>query len=176
MAILMRCNETDEGASLIHADGFDAYYRVAYVGQVISLGERNGYHDSDFYAVVWNPEKGWTETVVYASTRGPSGAANAWIDATPEVVAAVDAYHLAAAARRAALAREAAAKAADKAANVDAEFARVQALKGAQVRAKKAAGTLFWIGRSGSGKSVRVGVKDADGNVTWADSKTVQAA
>lgn len=32
--------------------------------------ERNGYHDSDFYMVVWNPEKHEPETILFASTRG----------------------------------------------------------------------------------------------------------
>lgn len=32
--------------------------------------ERNGYDDSDWYMVVWNPEKREPETILFASTRG----------------------------------------------------------------------------------------------------------
>ena len=32
--------------------------------------EVNGYHDSDFYMIVWNPEKGEPERIEFASTRG----------------------------------------------------------------------------------------------------------
>lgn len=68
------------------------YMKTSHVGLVLSLRERNGYDDSDFYALVWNPEKGAPEEIEYASTRGwtyPNGAA---VDATPEVQAAYQAY------------------------------------------------------------------------------------
>ena len=32
--------------------------------------ERNGYDDSDFYMIVWNPEEKAPESIEYASTRG----------------------------------------------------------------------------------------------------------
>lgn len=54
-------------------------------GLVLSLGERNGYHDSDFYANVWNPETRKVESIEYASTRGWTYDCGAHIDATPEV-------------------------------------------------------------------------------------------
>lgn len=64
-----------------------------HVGLCLSQYERNGYDDSDFYMVVWNPEKSEPETIMFASTRGwsyPSYAS--YVDATDEVKAAYAAY------------------------------------------------------------------------------------
>lgn len=55
--------------------------------------ERNGYDDSDFYMVVWNPEKGAPEEICFASTRGWSYPAyDSKPDATPEVLVAYEAW------------------------------------------------------------------------------------
>jgi hypothetical protein len=67
-------------------------FEVTFEGSVIDLYERNGYDDSDFYAVVWNEERQVVDQVGYATTRGGTYANNAAIDATPEVLAKVDAY------------------------------------------------------------------------------------
>lgn len=60
-----------------------------HVGLCIREYEHNGYHDSDFFMVVWNAEKAAPETIEFASTRGWSypclGSA---VDATPEVLEA----------------------------------------------------------------------------------------
>jgi hypothetical protein len=68
------------------------YMETTHVGLVLSLGENNGYDDSDFYAIVWNPELGATERIEYATTRGWTYPNSAWVDATPEVQAAYEAY------------------------------------------------------------------------------------
>lgn len=55
--------------------------------------EANGYDDSDFYMMVWNPEKARPEPICFATTRGwsyPSYGSKP--DATPEVIAAWEAY------------------------------------------------------------------------------------
>lgn len=68
------------------------YMKTTYVGCVISVWEKNGYDDSDFYAEVWDEETQSIKTIEYASTRGwcyPNGAR---IDATPEVIDKVRAY------------------------------------------------------------------------------------
>ena len=58
---------------------------VQYEGCVLSTYERNGYHDSDFYAVCWDEEKQAVVDVEYDTTRaGGGGYAN--IDATPETI------------------------------------------------------------------------------------------
>ncbi len=58
-----------------------------YEGCVLSLGENNGYDDSDFFAVVWDHAKGATDRIIYASTRGWTYDLNASVDATDEVKA-----------------------------------------------------------------------------------------
>lgn len=47
--------------------------------------ERNGYHDSDFYAIYWDEEDGRVKSVEYGTTRFPSPT---WceVDATPDVI------------------------------------------------------------------------------------------
>src|SRR5262249_21704974 len=68
------------------------YMKTTHVGLVLSLRERNGYDDSDFYALVWNAAEGKPEEILYATTRGwtyPNGAS---IDATPEVRAAYESF------------------------------------------------------------------------------------
>lgn len=66
------------------------YLETTHEGMVVATGERNGYHDSDFTATVWLPEEGKLETIVYATTRGWSYPNHAEVDATPEVLAAVN--------------------------------------------------------------------------------------
>jgi len=66
---------------------FSADQEAQYVGAVIALREANGYHDSDFFALVWDADKGEAFEVEYGSTRGAyTGGAS--VDATPEVLAA----------------------------------------------------------------------------------------
>lgn len=82
-----------EGVSTTVYDGRTEYLRTTHVGMVIETGELNGYDDSDFYAVVWNPERGEPERVTYATTRGWTYLNSAQVDATPEVRAAYAAWH-----------------------------------------------------------------------------------
>lgn len=71
----------------------DIYLHETYVGCVIELGEYNGYHDSDFYAIVWDNEEGKTKQITYASTRGWSYPNYAtFADATDEVLEKYYAY------------------------------------------------------------------------------------
>lgn len=74
-----------------HAKALILY--TTHHGLCLSDYERNGYHDSDWYMIVWNPEKGCTEEIEFASTRGwtyPCYGSSA--DATPEVIAAWEAW------------------------------------------------------------------------------------
>lgn len=62
-------------------------------GLCLRDGERNSYHDSDFYMTVWVPETGKPMNIEYASTRGWSYPCyDSHVDATPEVKAAYAAY------------------------------------------------------------------------------------
>ncbi len=61
---------------------------ASYKGAVLMEYENNGYHDSDFYAVVWTGED--LKTIQFATTRGGCGKAFATkADATPETWKAV---------------------------------------------------------------------------------------
>ena len=62
-------------------------YRIAYhTGHVLTRYEVNGYDDSDFYAVVYNPNTNALEHVFYATTRCYTYNDSAVVDATPEVI------------------------------------------------------------------------------------------
>jgi hypothetical protein len=65
---------------------------TTFVGKVLELRERNGYHDSDFFATVWDDEQKKPREIEYATTRGWTYPNGADIDATPEVKAAYAAY------------------------------------------------------------------------------------
>jgi hypothetical protein len=87
--------------------GYVIYIRETHVGFTLSLHERNGHDDSDFYAYVWNPTSQRVETVEYATTRGWSYPCyHAVVDATPEVRALAEAYQRQANAERLRLYRE----------------------------------------------------------------------
>ncbi len=58
----------------------------SYKGCVLAEYENNGYHDSDFFAVVWDTEEQCIKTVMFGTTRG-GGSWGCHIDATPEVLA-----------------------------------------------------------------------------------------
>lgn len=68
------------------------WLRISHEGLVLSTGEHNWYGDSDFYAVVWDDEKGEPREIEYASTRGWTYANSATVDATPEIQAKHDAW------------------------------------------------------------------------------------
>ncbi len=68
------------------------FFRYSHEGLVLATRERNGYDDSDFYAVVWDADAGEPKNIEYATTRGWTYANSATVDATDEVRAAYDAY------------------------------------------------------------------------------------
>jgi hypothetical protein len=61
-------------------------HEESWTGCVLALGEHNYYDDSDFYALVWDEEKGNVHEVQYATTRGWTYHNTAKVDATPEVI------------------------------------------------------------------------------------------
>lgn len=67
------------------------YRMYTYEGCVLTTRERNGYDESDFYAIVWDEAYKCVREVEYDSTRYAGGAA-ASQDYTEEVVAKVYAY------------------------------------------------------------------------------------
>lgn len=62
------------------------YIETSFVGCVLGVRERNGYDDSDFYALVWDESKGEAYEIEYATTRGWTYPNGATVDATPEVI------------------------------------------------------------------------------------------
>ena len=60
------------------------YTTIAHVGTTLSTYEVNGYHDSDWYAVVYNEQTGKLDHVEFATTRFPCNA-ECKVDATPEI-------------------------------------------------------------------------------------------
>jgi len=63
----------------------DIYVHTIYKGCVLTTRERNGYHDSDFYAVVWDEQEQRIRSIEYATTRAWTYPNSASIDATAEV-------------------------------------------------------------------------------------------
>lgn len=58
-----------------------------WTGKVLDTFEENGYHDSYFYALVWDDELGATRKVEYGGTASWSYHNGVTVDATPEVLA-----------------------------------------------------------------------------------------
>lgn len=98
MSIIMQCDKNAPGATDVSAQhGYPAgqvIVRTSHAGCVLDKWERNGYDDSDFFALVWNEETQATEVIEYATTRGWTYANGATIDATPEVIAKANAYKI----------------------------------------------------------------------------------
>jgi hypothetical protein len=157
--------------------GRDIWMVTTHVGHVLADREINGYDDSDFYALVWNDEKGAPERVTYASTRGwtyPNGCS---VDATDEVKAKYKAYcdEIAAADAAARAAREAAKPAKGKKAKT------VRNVRGKNKIEAGVTGTIFWVGvdrfsRSyyGAPATMRVGFEADDGRKVFVAENAVE--
>lgn len=137
-----------------------------FVGAVLDTGEYNGYHDSDFYAVVWDGEK--VKRVEYATTRFGDCGNSATPDATPEVKEAAAAY-LAKHALAAYLGGfKAKVKAILGAVRMGSE---VVVFKGRKVK-KGTVGEVRWIGNTMYGTRVRI--ETASGESHFTDLKNVK--
>ena len=179
MAIVMMTEATTPGAvrsAYWSKEGRDIYTVETHKGLVVGLREMNGYDDSDFYATVWNEEKGAPEEIMYASTRGwtyPNGAA---IDATDEVKAKYDAY-TAARMKAAAEARNAR-LAAEPGKGKKARTTR--SVKGKNAIEAGVTGTIFWVGEDKfarntyGGKALRVGFAADDGRKVFIAGNAVE--
>jgi len=67
-------------------------YRTLYEGCVLATRERNGYHDSDFYALCWDETANRIVEYEYATTRFATYRNSARVDASPEVIAKAKAW------------------------------------------------------------------------------------
>lgn len=149
------------------ADGWDQTYK----GAVLMTYERNGYDDSDFFAIVYDEATDSLKHVEYASTRGWTYMDGAKVDATDEVKAKAREVI-----RRQSF-RQMAAAAAD-AAEAPEVGKTVTVTKGRKVP-KGTSGTVVWKGVDGYKSTqwathYRVGLKDADGTVHWTSADNVK--
>lgn len=151
---------------------FEALYmETTHVGLVLETREWNGRDDSDFYAVCWNHDKGEPERVEYATTRGWTYPNSAHVDATPEVVAAWEAWS-----RACQAARETARLETER--RTPARGKTLKVVKGRKVPVGTV-GECTWYGEGkkfgyyGS-TPMRVGLRTLDGTVHWTDAKNVE--
>lgn len=93
IAILNMDKVTAAGIDLNRVSCPHEFLDISYEGAVLDVTERNGYDDSDFYAVVWDETEGRVKSVMYATTRGWTYANGAAIDATLEVQAKASAWY-----------------------------------------------------------------------------------
>lgn len=76
-----------------YRDKYKLFLYDTHVGLCIRDYERNGYNDSDWYMIIWNPVEKRPETLEFASTRGWSYPCyGSKPDATPEILAAYQAW------------------------------------------------------------------------------------
>lgn len=145
--------------------------RETHAGLVLGKFERNGYNDSDFVAIVWNPEKQAIETVEYASTRGWCYPNEAEVDAPAEVVAA--AHAVIEQKRRQERAY------CERLQQLAPEFGRVVEITSGRGKAapfKGQRGEICWTGPAfGRSNETRVGVRLADGTKTFLPASGVHA-
>jgi hypothetical protein len=140
----------------IEDHGRDIYMATLFDGFVLYDRERNGYDDSDFYAVIWNPFSGTTFERCYATTRAYTYNNGCWCSATPEVRAAFDALRERYEAER----REAAA--AYEASRPDRYGRIVKVVRGRKVP-KGTTGEVCWVGTDSYSGMPRVGFRTTDG-------------
>jgi hypothetical protein len=131
---------------------------VRYEGATFGTYERNGYNDSDFYAVVWTGEA--ITAIEYATTRGWTYANGASPDATDDVKAAAAAWLY-----------QRDVKSWNVAAAHDAlmpeKGRRAEVFKGRKVPVGTT-GEIIWVGDDRYRRGAyRVGIKDAAGEVHW---------
>jgi hypothetical protein len=140
------------------------WMQVTHRGLVLDLHERNMYDDSDFLAVVWNPEMGRTESVEYASTRGWSYPNHAGVDATEEVYDAWNAW-------RAAVSQRAREEARWERLEQPRRGRLVRVISGRKVKVGLV-GEVSWAGKGLYGD--RVGIRDQSGHTEFTSAKNVE--
>lgn len=82
--IATMAKEGDAGA--VKFMGYDMIVTESYAGCVVETGEHNGYDDSDFFAIVWDAEKGDFREVTYGTTRAWTYGNSAKVDAPAELI------------------------------------------------------------------------------------------
>lgn len=139
-----------------------------YQGAVISLYERNQYHDSDFFAIVWDQNSQSVRSVEYGTTRFGSGG-YADIDATPEVISMAKKYKSLVNQRHEQQLQLIRNKLMAIGITVQIKLSR-----GKNKRFNDCLGTVFWFGNGYARHSIRVGV-EVLGEKIFLDSKNLLA-
>ena len=147
------------------------YMETTHKGLVLEKRERNGYNDSDFYAIVWDEENNKPKEIEYASTREWSYPNGAVVDATDEIREKYNSYIT--------KQREIAQKAREEAeARIPQRGRNVVVVKGRKVP-KGTRGNVFWRGvdkykSTQYGTYYRIGIKDESGNTHWISEDNVE--
>jgi len=169
MAVVTMVNDKhkdDPGVYETTYHGYDGplYMQTRFEGLVLADRERNGYDDSDFYAVVWDVNKDCPVEVEYGTTRFWTYPNHCTVDATPEIRAKYEAWRAEQErqAREAARAREAATPRPGR---------TLRVVKGRKVPVGTV-GECFWTGNGNWGP--RVGLRDAEGNTHWTALSNVE--
>lgn len=148
------------------------YMETSYEGKVVATGERNMHDDSDFWCVVIEDDGSYRK-FNYASTRGWSYPNGAWVDASPEDIAAYRAHEVKVYEALTRSRREAAEKAARERGEHVKRGDRIKVVKGRKVPCGIEA-EVFWVGSCKfSGKS-RLGIKDNAGETHWTAASNVE--
>jgi hypothetical protein len=139
-----------------------------YKGAVLAMYERNGYHDSDFFAVVWNQDSQSVIGVEYGTTRfGNGGYAD--VDATPEVIDLAKQYKKTVETRH-----ENQLQALRNKLMAPGITVQVKLSRGKNKHLDGSLGTVFWVGNGYAKHSIRVGV-EVSGERIFVDSKNLLA-
>ena len=172
MPITMQCNPTEPGAVLARRATTNepaVYVKHTHHGLVLTTYERNGYDDSDFFAVVWNPATQSLGHICYATTRGWSYCNGAEIDATPDVIAAARAWQKAQDDRREATLQALRAQVPDKGSTV-----RIRVSRGKNARFNNTTGRIFWVGTGYRVGTLRAGI-EINGEKVFLDDRNIWA-
>jgi hypothetical protein len=134
-------------------------YDRDFRGCVLSTREYNGYHDSDFYATVWDEEAGCVREIEDGTTRCYAPSKYSRADATDEVRAKARNWYA-----TDAKVREAATNRLHRAFAAIRLNDEVEIVAGRKI-AKGTKGEVFWVGADGFRKGAyRIGIRLLDGS------------
>ena len=168
VAITMCKGDFDKGSNTAPGGPTGCTHETTFEGAVLETRERNGYDDSDFYAVVWDEAEGKVRTVEYASTRFWTYHNGAKVDATDEAKAKAAAWIVE---HRGPLYARYAVEDAEAAARELVKGCRARVVKGRKVPVGTE-GVVIWMGNGNWGP--RVGIKDAAGEAHWTAADNVE--
>lgn len=141
-------------------------HKVSYEGRVVATGEKNGYDDSDFYAVVAEADGSFKE-VFYASTRYYTYDNSATVDASDDLLQAYRDF------LNYEYEKKTYYRQLDEQTHVKVGK-RVKIVRGRKYP-KGLEGVAVWVGQGYRYDSTRVGMQQDDGTTIWVDGRNVEA-